>query len=181
MVKKETQTYGAKKNAHFNVIDAVIIVLVVAVLLSIYFRFNIVDSLWAKTQTKEYDVSFTINDIRYTTPTYINIGDEVYFADSGEYFGKLISESENKNALNITPASKYFTDSDGNVVEVFYPDGETRVNAKGRLVCEGYYTEDGGFSVGGKQYLAPGQSLTVCTELVTVTINITGIEPSVEE
>ncbi len=181
MVKKDTQAYGAKKNAHFNVIDAVIIILIIAVLLSIYFRFNVIDSLWAKTQTKEYEVSFTIDDIRYTTPSYIDIGDEVYFADSGEYFGKLISESENKNALSITPASEYFTDSQGNVVEVFYPDGETRVNARGRLVCEGYYTEDGGFSVGGKQYLASGQTLKLRTELVTVTVKITSIEPSAEE
>ena len=121
-----------------------------------------------------------VKDIRYTTPTYINVGDEVYFSDSGELFGTVMSESENVSALNIVPSSKYFTDSSGNVVEVFYPDDESRIDAKGRIECQGYYTKDGGFTVDGRKYLAPGQSVEVHTELVTLTVTVTSIDKLAE-
>ena len=181
MAKKEKNVTVSKKTAHFNVVDAVIIVLVIAVALGIYFRFNIIERLWAQSNTDDYAVSFSVKDIRYTTPTYINVGDKVYFADSSEFFGTVMSESENVNALNITPASKYFTDSNGNIVEVFYPDGESRVDAKGRVQCAGYYTEDGGFTIDGRTFIAPGQTVTVNTELVTLTVTVTSIDLITEE
>ena len=86
-----------------------------------------------------------------------------------------MSESENVNALSITPAVKHFTDSEGKVVEVFYPS-DTRIDAKGRIECMGYYNDKGGFTVDGRKYLAPGQSVDVQTELVTVTVTITSID-----
>ena len=168
------------KKAHFNVMDALIILLVLAVAVGMFFRGRIVEKIWEQTQSAGYVVSFSIEDIKYTTPNYIDVGDKVYFADNGELLGEFMSESDNVNALNITPASKYFYDSNGNVVEVFYPDGESRVDAKGRILCDGYYNSDGGFSVDGRHYLAPGQSISVRTELVSVTINIMSIDPLAE-
>ena len=173
--KKENAASTTKK-VHFNVIDAIIILLVIAIAAGVFFRSYIIDKLWANSKSGDYVISFSIEDIRYTTPTYMNVGDEVYISDSGELLGTLISESDNVNALSITPASKYFTDENGNVVEVFYPDAESRVDVKGSIQCVGYYGEDGGFSVDGRHYLAPGQSILVKTELVTVTINIMSIE-----
>ena len=174
MAKKENG--ASSKRAHFNVIDAVIIILVIAVALGIYSRFNVVETLWAKNETEKYAVSFSVKDIRYTTATYVNVGDKVYFADNDELFGAIMSESEdNENALGITPSSKYFTDSEGKVVEVFYPS-DTRIDVKGRIECTGYYNGEGGFTVDGRKYLAPGQTVEVRTELVTVTITVTSID-----
>ena len=169
----------AKRSAHFNVIDAVIIILVIAVALGIYSRFNVIETLWTGNETEKYAVSFSVEDIRSTTASYVDVGDKVYFADDNELFGTLMSESENVNALSITPASKYFTDSKGNVVEVFYPS-DTRIDVKGRIECMGYYNEEGGFCVDGRKYIAPGQTVNVRTELVTVTLTITSIEAIVE-
>ncbi len=166
---------ATKQKAHFNIIDAAIIILVISVVLGIVFRSHIIDKLWAGSKTDDYVVSFSVDNIRYTTPSYLEVGDEVYFADSGELFGILMSESDNVNALNITPASEYFTDANGNVIEVFYPDEESRVDTKGRIECRGYYDEDGGFSIDGRHYIAPGQSVSVKTELVTFTLRITDI------
>ena len=174
MAKKENGASSTR--AHFNVIDAVIIILVIAVALGIYSRFNVVETLWAKNETEKYAVSFSVKDIRYTTATYVNVGDKVYFADNDELFGAIMSESEdNVNALGITPSSKYFTDSEGKVVEVFYPS-DTRIDVKGRIECTGYYNGEGGFTVDGRKYLAPGQTVEVRTELVTVTITVTSID-----
>ncbi|MBR2387842.1 MAG: DUF4330 family protein [Clostridia bacterium] len=168
---------ATNKKAHFNIIDAAIIILIISIVLGIVFRSHIIERLWAESKTDDYVVSFSVDNIRYTTPSYLEVGDEVYFADSGDLFGTLMSESDNVNALNITPASEFFTDANGNVVEVFYPDEESRVDTKGRIECRGYYGEDGGFSIDGRHYVAPGQSVNVKTELVTLTIRITDIVP----
>ena len=50
------------------------------------------------------------------------------------------------------------------------------IDAKGRLLCEGYYSEDGGFLLDGDTYIAPGQTISVRTELVSFVINVTSIE-----
>lgn len=165
-----------KNRPHFNAIDAMIIILVIAAIVGVYFRYTIIDFLTSDRNIDDYVVSFSIENIRYTTPNYMSVGDKVYFSADGELFGELTSESENnKEPLNITLASKDFTDSNGNIVEVFYPE-ETRVNAKGRLLCRGNYSEDGGFAVDGRHYIAAGQSVEVYTEKITVTLKITAIE-----
>jgi hypothetical protein len=103
----------------FNALDALIVLLVVLAGVGIYFRYTIIDFITDNQQNKDYIVAFSVEDIRYTTPDHINIGDKVYLASSGSYMGELISESDNRGALNVTPASKYFHDDDGNVIEVF--------------------------------------------------------------
>lgn len=176
-MSKRKMTKAERKNApHFNAVDAMIIILVILAIVGIYFRHNILDMLTASKNNDEYVVSFSIEDIRYTTPNYINIGDKVYFASNGALMGTLMSESENQSALNITPASKYFTNSEGKVVEAHYPNEESRVNARGRMLCVGGYNDEGGFCIDGKTYIAAGQTVEIYTEYVTVTVTVTSIE-----
>ena len=108
----------------------------------------------------------------------MNVGDRVVFASSGEELGTLIAESNgNSNiALSVTPASEFFTD-DGKIIEVFYPNNESRVDVKGRLQCRGTYSDDGGFLVNGSTYLSAGQTVKVRTELVSLELRILDIEP----
>ena len=174
MSKKEF-SQGNKRNVHFNVIDALIIILLVAIVLGVYFRFNIVESLKGDDNTEVYTVSFSIENIRYTTPSYMNVGDAVYFGDTGEFFGVLISESENQSVLSIMPASEIFIDSAGNLKEVYY-DEDTRIDARGRIECKGIYNEEGGFCIDGTRYIAPGQTIEINTELVTLNIIVTSID-----
>ena len=166
---------AGKKNVHFNVIDALIIILLVAIVLGVYFRFNIVEQLKSEDNTDVYTVSFSVDNIRYTTPSYMSVGDAVYFADSGELFGVLISDSENQSVMSIMPASEIFIDSAGEIKEVYY-DEDTRIDARGRIECKGIYTEEGGFCVNGTRYIAPGQTLEINTELVTINITVTSID-----
>jgi len=174
MSKKEF-AQGTKRNVHFNVIDALIIILLIAVVLGIYFRFNVIERLTSEEKTETYTVSFSVDNIRYTTPSYMNVGDKVYFGDTGDLFGTLISESENQSVLSITPASEIFVDSSGSIKEVFY-EAESRVDAKGRIECRGIYTDEGGFCVDGTRYIAPGQTVEINTELVTLVVTVTSID-----
>ena len=181
-MKKETDNSLKTKNApKFGVLDAVIILLVIIAVVGVYFRYNIIDLISDNKKLEEYTVTFSVENIRYTTPNYVNIGDRVYFSSDDELLGSLIAYSENMGALSITPASEYFTNSAGEVFEVFYPNNESRINATGKLSCEGRYTQEGGLLINGSTYLSAGQTVQVYTEYVTVTIRIDNITRGIIE
>ena len=166
---------SVKKVPRFSALDLVIILLVIVAVVGIYFRTTIIDFISNARDLKEYTVSYTIDNVRYTTPNFISVDDKVYFASSGEQFGVLTTASENMSALDTTLPSENFTTTTGEIIEVFYPNNETRVKAMGRLVCEGRYANDGRFLVNGSTHIAMGQYIDVKTDYVTVTIRIEDI------
>ena len=177
----KVKTEKAKKNrSHFNVLDAFIIVLIIAAVVGVYFRYSIIDFLKSDMNTEKYVISFSIDDIRYTTPNYMQVGDEVYFDSNGELFGTLLGESDNQGVLNIMPASKEFVDSKGDIKNVFYPNSESRVTVKGRLLCDGSYDANGGFFINKNTYVSAGQILSVRTDMVSVSLRILSIDPYTE-
>lgn len=166
------------KSPRFGVLDFVIILLIVVAVIGVYFRYNIIDFFEETQNIKEYSVSFSIKNIRYTTETFIEIGDKVYFVSNGEEFGTLTNPSENTSKpINSKPSTETFTDSKGEIVEVMYPNSESRIDAQGRMICSGRYSDDGGFLVNGSTFIASGQYVDVRTEYVTVTIRIDDIDP----
>ena len=179
MSKNKNQDLEQVKNTpRFHVLDAVIILLVILAVVGVYFRYNILDYLTGEHNMKDFTVSFSIEDIRYTTPNYVHVNEVVYFSDDGDQMGKLLEVSEDMSniALSVTPASKVFVDSDGTIKKVYYPNNESRVNANGRMLCRGTYSSDGGFLINGSRYICAGQSIAVQTETVSVTITVTDIQ-----
>lgn len=174
----KVKTVKSKQNRpRFNALDAFIIILIIVAVVGVYFRYSILDFLRSDMTTEQYVISYSIDDVRYTTPNYMQVGDEVYFASNGKLFGTLLRESENQGVLSIMPASKEFVDSKGDVKNVFYPNSESRVTAKGRLLCEGNYDSNGGFFVDKNTYIAAGQVINVKTDMVSVSMRILSIEP----
>lgn len=165
------------KRPRFGVLDAVIILLVIVAFIGVYFRYNIINFLEDTQNIKEYSVSYSIKNVRYTTELFVDIGDKVYFASSGEELGTLTNVSENMGALSVKPSTELFTNSKGEIVEVMYPNIQSRIDAQGRMICSGRYSNDGGFLVNGSTYVASGQYVDVKTEYVTVTIRIDDIAP----
>ena len=172
----QNKTEKTKKSPRFGILDAVIILLIVAVIAGVYFRYQLMDWITAQRNLREYNVTFAIDNIRYTTPNYINVGDEIYFAN-GDTFGTLIEESDGASniKLSITPASESFTEN-GEVFTLFYPNDESRVDVRGRIRCTGTFSADKGFLVNGSTYVAAGQVIRSQTELVTVDLRILSIE-----
>ena len=177
---KEKKVRSKRNRSRFNMLDAFIIILVIAAVVGVYFRYSIIDFLKSDMNTEKYVISFSIDDVRYTTPNYMQVGDEFYFAADGALLGTLLGESENQEALSIMPASKEFVDSKGAIKKVFYPNSESRVTAKGKLLCDGGYDSNGGFFINKNTYLSAGQILSVRTDTVSVSIRILSIEPYTE-
>ena len=177
MSKNKIKSEKSKKLPRFGALDAFIILVLIVAIVGVFFRYKLLDVLTAQQNLNDYSISFSVDNVRYTTPDYINIGDVVYFDENGAELGVITNESENKGAFSVAPASELFTDSNGNVIEVHYPN-ETRVSISGKLVCSAKVSETGGILVNGTTYVAPGQTIDVNTELVSMTIQINNIEPN---
>ena len=175
MKNKENKTEKGKITPRFGVLDAVIILLVIAAICGIYFRYNMMDTIAARRNIREYKIEFAIDNINFTTTSFLKENDEVRFASSGDTFGNLIKESVgmSDSILSVTPASEVFVDN-GEVIEVFYPEG-TRVDAEGTLKCKGTYSDDGIFLVNGNVSIASGEVISVHTDEVTVSMRILSI------
>lgn len=173
-----------RKSPGFKIMDAVIILLILIAIVGVYFRYHSLSFFDKRLNMKEYTVSFTIDNIKNSTPKHLQVGDSVYFSDSGELFGILLPESDSMEniALKCSPASEYFIDDSGTMIEVNYPQDpndpeSSRVRAEGKLSCMGLYTDNGAFLVEGAVYLAAGKNIQIQTEAVTVTITIRDISP----
>ena len=174
-VKKQADQ-KVRKFPRFGILDAIIILLVIAVSVRIAFRYNMFQTITQLQDLKEYTVSFSISNIEYTTPNYLNENDNVYFENSGEEFGKITKSSDVSNMiLSVTPAKQSFVEN-GKVIDVTYPEN-TRIDANGRIICKGKISSDGSFLLNGNKYIAAGESHIICTETVTLQIKILSIDP----
>ncbi len=178
---KNSAEKNAKSGVRFNILDAIIILLLILAVLGVSFRHTLIRALGFSEEMSEYSVSFSLSAVSYTLPGFLKEGDILYFS-TGERVGELLgvasfSSHTNKSAgsdtLILKPASKYIRDSEDRAVLAEYPEF-THVDAIGAFLCEGS-AADGYFRLGGEQYLAVGQKITLYTDTVTLHMIITGI------
>lgn len=178
MKKNTSEKVKQKKERRFpkfHVFDAIIIILVIAIVAGVIFRYSVFDMLGNLKNQSEAQVTFSVNNIKDTTEHYVSIDDKVYFKSDGNKFGTIMESVENSSRPLVTsPASQSFFE-DGYAVTVNYPP-ETRINAEGKIKCQGVFGQDGSFMLNGSTYLSAGQKYVICTEKVTLEIMIMGIE-----
>lgn len=166
----------------FNILDAVILLLIVLCIVGFCFRYTITDSLGLGEELQDYRVRFEVTDERFILPDLLFKGETLYYAD-GTVAGTLMGVSEYSNVnslvagndtLLVTPATTYVNDG-GNIIRAEYPDG-SMINAEGAFKCQGGYGDKGYFLLGGEKYIAVGQTLTLYTDTVKLTVTVTQIE-----
>lgn len=170
----------SQKSRKINALDIFIIILVIASVAGIIYR-QYTSDLPTKTEGEaSYEVHFSVKNISFTVPSYLKTDDKIYF-ETGDFFGNLLNNNDNDqdSALVVTPASVVLTDENGNYVSAMYPDG-SRVDANGSILCKCVKTADGRYLLGGTRYITPGESITVRTELVDLTITITSVAQYVQ-
>ena len=178
--KSDGAAVKTPKARKINALDIFIIILVIASIAGIIYR-HYSSGLPTKTDAEaSYEVYFSVKDISFTTPSYLNTDDKIYF-ESGEFFGNLLNnnDTDTSSALVVTPANIVLTDENGNYVSTMYPDG-SRVDANGSMLCKCVKTEDGRYLLGGTKYITPGEEISVRSELVDLKITITSIAEYVE-
>ena len=171
--QKSTKPAAVASQKRGNVLDILIVLLLVAALVAIGYRYY-AHSGQGKSELLSYaEVSFEIKDAVYSLPSYVKVGDELYMED-GTYLGVLKDSStdDDSTALYTSPATVIATDEDGNFVRISYAD-HSRLDCTGILSCRGTFEADGSFLLDGTMHLTPGSAIRVHTETASFTIAIT--------
>ena len=148
----------------FNVIDAFIIILALLCILGIVFRSQVAEFIGVEKNVEEYELSFVVSEIRYTSNKYFQAESEVYL-DSGNL---LLGTIEGN--CTFLPAEVYVDGPDGVPVKINCPP-DTYIDVSGIIKCLGI-EKDGGFYLGGTYYIAPGSQLKVHTEMINFVITV---------
>ena len=167
-----------RSNVRFNILDFLIVLIVLLCVFSLVARYTtVLNDIGISGQLDQYEVSFTVSELRYTTPNFFRIDDAVYLQnDDCTYVGQLLSrEIGSTDALTITLSSQYVQQETG-FVSAYYADN-TFVDVSGRILCQGSINTDGYFLLGGNILISEGQKLAVCTDLVNFEMTVTSITP----
>ena len=178
-VKETQKPTKTRKLPKFGVLDAVIILLVIAIAVGIYFRYSFFDTLTSMQNIKECYVTFKTDKITTNVSREMNDGDAIYFKSDGSNFGNLAIKSEEITmVIQEQPATSTVFKDGKTYADIQYPQGmdDSLIYGIGNIKCNCSVSEDGSFLLNGTTYISPGQTYTVCTEKVTVNITITDIE-----
>ena len=175
----ETQKSKKRSNVRFNIMDFLIILIVLLCVFSLVARYTtVLEKIGITDHLEEFEVGFTVSNLRYTTPSFFHIDDAVYLQDDNHtYMGTLLSREIGSNdALTITLSSRYVQSETG-FISAYYADN-TFVDVSGRILCKGSVSSNGYFMLGGNIYLSEGQTVAVCTDLVSFELTVTDISPA---
>ena len=151
----------------FNIIDAFIIMLVLLCVLGVVFRSQVAEIIGVENNTEEYELSFEVSEIRYTSGKYFKAESKVYL-DSGNILLGTIEDN-----CTILPAEVYIEGPDGVPVKVNCPE-DTYIDVGGVINCLGI-EKDGIFYLGGTYAIVPGSQIKVHTEMINFVITVTRI------
>ncbi len=160
--KKERTKNGKLR---FGVLDAAIIILILAIIASVVLRYT-TDNSFFSTKTNTYTVTLKISDVRYTTHNMLSNGDKIYLKN-GNALGGITQTS-------VTPSVYYVADNDEKMTPVYYPDS-TFVDIVATVSCE--LAEKNGRTVTlGGEHIGVGVTFDVHTETVDMTVVVTSVE-----
>lgn len=158
------------RKGKFNVIDALIILLVAACIIGVVYR--AVDGSATVNAYNEYTLNIEIEDIRGSSLNYFVENDSVRLASTNEYIGIFNSISSDFPAIGAYNENGEY---------LFYPEleGDTIYNeerrmATGHITVRGTLTE-GGFLLNGTHYITLNSELDIVTEHVMARVKIIGI------
>ena len=149
----------------FGVLDAAIIILILALIASVVLRYT-TDNSFFSMKTEAYNVTLKISDVRYTTHNMLSNGDRV-FLSNGDELGVITQTS-------VTPSVYYVADDDEKMTPLYYPDN-TFVDIVATVSCE--LSEKNGRTVTPDgDHIAVGVTFEVHTETVDMTVVVTSVE-----
>ena len=157
-----------KKNSkiRFGLLDAVILIAVIALVLALVFRYTADRRLFVY-DTETYTVTVKATGLQYTTVNMLDSNAKVYLED-GTLIGTFV------HAPTVTPMLSYSTTSSGDIIAAYYPDN-TLVDIVTDIECE-LIVNDGMIMTKGGVHIAVGTVIKIHTETVDLDVEIVAVE-----
>lgn len=162
----------AAKNSskiRFGLLDAVVLIVVIALALALVFRYTADKRLFVY-DTEEYTVRVKACGLQYTTVNMLDSNANVYLED-GKLLGVFV------HAPTVTPMLSYSTTSAGDIIAAYYPDN-TLVDIVTDIECD-LIVNDGMIMTKSGVHIAVGAVLKIHTETVDLTVEITSLEKKI--
>ena len=150
----------------FTALDAVVLIVAVALILTLVFRFTTDMKLFTY-KTEKYAVTVRAEGLQYTTVDMIALADSVYL-ENGEYLGLVLSSP------TVTPKMVYELGESGDLIPAYYPSN-TLVDVTTALESD-LTMSDGMLVTKNGTHIAVGVLLELHTQTVDITVEIIGIE-----
>ena len=150
----------------FGLLDAVVLIVVIALVGAMVFRYTADKNLFAY-NTEKYTVTVKACGLQYTTVGMIG-SDDAVFLDDGKQIGSFV------HAPTVTPMLKYATASSGDIIAAYYPDN-TMVDISTDILCD-LIVKDGLIMTKSGVHIAVGAVIDIHTETVDMTVEITSVE-----
>ena len=158
----------AEKNSkiRFGLLDAVILIAVIALVLALVFRYSADKHLFVY-DTETYTVTVKATGLQYTTVNMLDSNAKVYLED-GKQIGTFV------HTPTVTPMLSYSTTSSGDIIAAYYPDN-TLVDIVTDIECE-LIVNDGMIMTKGGVHVAVGTVIKIHTETVDLDVEIVAVE-----
>lgn len=170
-----TDEKNTKRAGRFSVLDLVIVLLLLAAILTIGYRYYQSAKQAEQDTQQTILISFEVKDMLSSAQQ--SIGKEALYLDStGDLFGVLQFQKDD-SLFEVRPAQVIVQDENGNYVMVDGAD-PTRVDVTGTIKCKGRLNEDGSFLLNGTIPVTPGQTIAVHTEKVSFVLKVVEIPKS---
>lgn len=159
---------AAKNNSkiRFGLLDAVVLIVVIALAFALVFRYTADKRLFAY-DTEKYTVTVKACGLQYTTVNMLDPTAQVYLED-GKQLGSFV------HAPTVTPMLSYSTTSAGDIIAAYYPDN-TLVDIVTDIECD-LIANEGMIMTKSGVHIAVGAVLEIHTETVDLTVEITSVE-----
>lgn len=172
----KTEVKNTKRAVRGNLLDLVIILLLMAAIFSVVYRYYMSDRGTTDDELRQASVTFRVENTLPALATTLVHADTVYSTTDGEQIGTLV---RHPMAASTTPvisqaANILVEQGDGQYVRVDYPNGD-RVDIEGVMSCRGTVTDAGVFVLNGESEISPGQVLNVYTEKTAFSLLIVDI------
>lgn len=171
MKRVSEMSKNKEAKVRFGVLDAGIIIIVVAVVASLILRYTTDNNLF-EYDTEKYTVTVRTCGVRYTSVDNVASAAE-YYLDNGDVLGTAL------HAPTVTPMLTYVTDRSGELVACYYPDN-TFVDIVMELECD-LIEKNGSVMTKSGAHIASGAELTVYTNSVELDVEIIKVQKSVAE
>lgn len=134
---------------HFNVIDLVIILAVVALIVTAVLRSGITNEIQKPEVDDKAEITVIVEGVSPAVAQAFGDGEVLYCSQTGEVLGTL-------NHFDTEPYVRYLDTQTGEWIKA---ESSTLVTLRGTITCDGIHTSDGSFLLNGNRFIAAGTSL----------------------
>lgn len=176
MKTEEKSTKRASRRG--NVLDIVIVLLVLAAIATVGYRYYQSAKEVENDSQKDVLVTFEVKQLLASAEDVLQAKDTLFLDSTGDFFGRLqvYANASDGSIFSVSASKVTVQDENGNYVTVDNPD-TSLVDVTGSAKCRGRLNDDGSFLLDGRTPITPGQTIAVHTERVSFVLTVMGIAP----